>query len=66
MLVVAAPGLKVPLEHDPARYITEHEPVVIDASHYYVRRLADGDLVEAPGDPAALPPPTRAKPAAKA
>ena len=64
MKVIAAAGLKVPMEHDPARYITEHEPVEIDASHYYVRRLADGDLVEAPGDAAALPAPR--KPAAKA
>lgn len=64
MKVIAAAGLKVPMEHDPTRYITEHEAAEIDASHYYVRRLADGDLVEVPGDAAALPAPR--KPAAKA
>lgn len=50
MKVIAAPGLLVPMEHNPRVYITDdvNSPVEIEHSHYYVRRLADGDLVEWP------------------
>lgn len=50
MKVIAAPGLQVPMEHNPRVYITDdiNSPVEIEHSHYYVRRLADGDLVEWP------------------
>lgn len=48
MNVIAAPGLKVPMEHDPRSYIDETTPVDIEVTGYYIRRLADGDLVEAP------------------
>lgn len=34
-------------EHNPQRFIGA-EPVEVDLSTYYVRRLADGDLIEAP------------------
>lgn len=51
MLVLAAPGLKVPMEGKPRDYITDTPPegergfTVIDSS-YYLRRVAEGDLVE--------------------
>lgn len=48
MKVVAAPGLKVPMEEDPRRHIDDTTPVEINHTIYYVRRLADGDLIEAP------------------
>jgi hypothetical protein len=46
MLVKAAPGLKVPKEFKPRDYI-EAEPVEVPETAYYLRRLADGDLVPA-------------------
>lgn len=48
MKVIAAPGLLVPMEHNPRVYIDDQTPVEIEHTHYYVRRLADGDLVEWP------------------
>lgn len=58
MNVIAAPGLKVPMEHDPRQYIDDQKPVEVEDSYYYVRRRADGDLLEAPkpkaGKPVAL------------
>lgn len=45
MIVKAAPGVKVPLESQPYAYI-EQEPVEVDDSVYYQRRIADGDLIE--------------------
>lgn len=47
MLVKAAPGLKVPREDKPRVYITEADPVEVPKSTYYLRRLAEGDLVRA-------------------
>ncbi len=48
MYVKAAdPAVPVPREDNPRTYITD-EPVAIELSHYYVQRLADGELVEAP------------------
>ncbi|MGX5056721.1 DUF2635 domain-containing protein [Enterobacter asburiae] len=53
MMVTARPGLKVPLEDDARRYITDGESVdVPENSAYYLRRLSEGDLV-----PAAVRPP---------
>lgn len=46
MLVKAAPGLKVPMEDKPRDYITDAESVEVPESAYYLRRLADDDLVE--------------------
>lgn len=57
MLVKAAPGVKVPREDDPRKYITDDTSVDLEMTAYYIRRLADGDLVEAV---------ETAKPAAKA
>nr|DAI43168.1 MAG TPA: Protein of unknown function (DUF2635) [Caudoviricetes sp.] len=45
MIVKATPGVKVPLENQPYAYI-EQEPVEVDDSVYYQRRIADGDLIE--------------------
>ena len=45
MIVKATPGMKVPLENQPHAYI-EQEPVEVDDSVYYQRRIADGDLIE--------------------
>jgi len=54
MKVKAAPGLRVPMEENPRNHITDAaEGVEIQHTHYYVRRLADGDLVEVPDEPAA-------------
>ncbi|MDG6895041.1 hypothetical protein A6A20_05220 [Volucribacter amazonae] len=44
MQVKAREGVKVPYEHRPSLYITEFEPVEVENSIYYQRRLADGDL----------------------
>lgn len=46
MHVKAAPGLKVPKEHQPRDYIVEDAAVEVDASAYYLRRISDGDLIE--------------------
>jgi hypothetical protein len=43
--VKASEGLRVPMELNPREYI-EQEPVDVDVTPYYLRRLADGDLVE--------------------
>lgn len=45
MIVKAIPEVKVPLENQPYAYI-EQEPVEVDDSVYYQRRIADGDLIE--------------------
>jgi len=45
MKVKAAEGLQVPREEDPRTYIGE-EVVEVDASAYYIRRLAAGELEE--------------------
>lgn len=51
MLVLASPGLRVPLEGKPRDYITDTPPegeigyTVADDSAYYRRRILDGDLV---------------------
>lgn len=45
MKVVAAQGLQVPMEDKPREYIAG-EPVEVPESAYYLRRLADGDLLK--------------------
>ncbi|WP_049857638.1 hypothetical protein [Trabulsiella odontotermitis] len=45
--VVARSGLKVPMEHNARRYITDKPVVVDECSTYYQRRLRDGDLLPA-------------------
>ena len=51
MLVLAAPGIKVPREEKPRDHITDTAPegetgFTVPDTAYYLRRLADGDLVE--------------------
>lgn len=47
MLVKAASGLKVPKEAKPCEYITDAKAVEVPENTYYLRRLAEGDLVPA-------------------
>ena len=54
MQVQAAPGLRVPMEDKPRTHITDTESVAVPDSAYYQRRLADGDLVLQPDQPAEL------------
>jgi len=55
MQVLAAPGLKVPMEGKPRDYILDTPPegaaayTVADDSAYYARRVAEGDLVVVDG-----------------
>lgn len=46
MKVIAAAGLKVPTEANPREYITDATSVEIEPTAYYLRRLADNELVE--------------------
>lgn len=46
MKVIAAPGLKVPNENNPREYITPDIAVEIEVTAYYMRRLADNELVK--------------------
>ncbi|OLN30444.1 hypothetical protein DVDV_0644 [Desulfovibrio sp. DV] len=59
--VKAAPGVRVPQEGMPRRYITEAAPVTVPDSAYYRRRIADGDLALA-ADAAAVSGPAPQKP----
>ena len=43
--VIARPGIRVPMEGMPRRYITAEESVLVPATPYYIRQIADGDLV---------------------
>ena len=50
MKVKATPGIKVPMEDKPREYITDTPPegeqgFDVPDSAYYLRRIADGDLV---------------------
>lgn len=53
MKVIAATGIKVPKEDRPHDYVTDSEAVDVPESSYYLRRLADGDLLlaEAAAEP---------------
>ena len=42
LYVKAAPGLRVPREDAPRRYITDDQPVSVPATAYYLRRLHSG------------------------
>lgn len=48
LYVKAAPGLRVPREDAPRRYITDDQPVSVPATAYYLRRLHNGELVSVP------------------
>lgn len=45
MNVIARKGLKVPIEGKPRTYITDATAVTVLDSHYYRRRIAEGDLL---------------------
>lgn len=47
MIVKAAPGLTVPFEENPRRYITDDTFFNVAETAYYTRRLSDGDLIAA-------------------
>ena len=44
--IKAAPGVSVPLEDKPRKYIEGGESFSVPDTAYYRRRIADGDLVE--------------------
>ncbi|WP_054285949.1 hypothetical protein [Gulbenkiania mobilis] len=46
MKVKAAPGIQVPQEDKPREFITEAEEVEVSNTTYYLRLVADGDLVD--------------------
>lgn len=46
MKVKAAPGIQVPKEDKPREFITETEAVEVPNSAYYLRIVADGDLID--------------------
>ncbi|MBC3252859.1 DUF2635 domain-containing protein [Serratia fonticola] len=52
MTVKAASGLRVPMEGSPREYITDTAAVSVARTPYYLRRLAEGDLIEATEAPA--------------
>lgn len=45
MKVKAAPGIRVPMEGSPREYITDADEASVRNSPYYLRRIADGDLI---------------------
>ncbi|WP_410499705.1 DUF2635 domain-containing protein [Chitinibacter sp. S2-10] len=61
MKVIAAPGLKVPYEDKPNRYITADQVVDVPDTVYYRRRIADGDLRLPASKPASKPAKTAIK-----
>lgn len=46
--VIARKGVRVPLENDSRRYITDSESTDVVLTTYYRRRMRDGDLQLAP------------------
>ena len=65
MRVIAAPGLQVPMEHNPRQYITDAKAVTVEASAYYIRTVAFGDLIEQIDDSPAIEPESDKKVAKK-
>lgn len=45
MKVKAVKGVRVPMENAPHQYITDGQAVEVEATTYYLRRIADGDLL---------------------
>ena len=45
MKVKAVPGVKVPKEDKPREYLTDAETADVPETAYYLRRIADGDLI---------------------
>lgn len=46
MKVKAAPGIQVPKEDKPREFITDAEAVEVPNSAYYLRIVAEGDLID--------------------
>ncbi|KZE34179.1 DUF2635 domain-containing protein [Crenobacter luteus] len=46
MKVQAAPGIQVPKEDQPREFITSACAVEVPRSAYYLRIVADGDLID--------------------
>ena len=46
LTVIARTGIKVPMEGKPKSYILDSVAVEVQDSHYYRRRIDDGDLIE--------------------
>ncbi|MGC0153278.1 DUF2635 domain-containing protein [Chromobacterium vaccinii] len=59
MKVIAAPGVQVPLEGQPRRYISDSVAVDVPDTPYYRLRLRDQDLTHYQED-ATAPAPARA------
>lgn len=49
MNVKAAPGVKVPREDNPRRYITDAGMVTVEDTAYYLRQVMAGDLIVVSG-----------------
>lgn len=45
MKVKAKPGVLVPREENPRRYVSDSETLDVAESAYYLRRISDGDLL---------------------
>lgn len=45
MKVRAVKDVRVPMENAPHQYITDEQAVEVEATTYYLRRIADGDLL---------------------
>lgn len=45
MKVIATKGVRVSMEDAPHQYITDDQTVEVEATTYYLRRIADGDLL---------------------
>ena len=54
MKVIAAKGMKCPMERRWRSYITDSEPVEVPETAYYTRLVRDGSLVRVEG--AEIPP----------
>lgn len=51
LTVTAAPGVSVPMEDKPRKYIAGEKSFTVPATVYYRRRIADGDLIEETAEP---------------
>ncbi|MEQ9860629.1 DUF2635 domain-containing protein [Pectobacterium cacticida] len=49
--VKALPGVSVPREDNARRYITSDTLVEVERTAYYLRRIADGDLIDVTVEP---------------
>lgn len=51
LTVKAAPGVSVPMEDKPRKYIEGEKSFTVPDTVYYRRRIADGDLAEEKTEP---------------